>query len=76
MAYQELEVVVLTEDAPQFGLRKGDCATIVCVHPGAKAYELEFVASNGHTVALEAFTAEQFRPLGPGEGTLKRAVVA
>lgn len=71
---KEHEMVVLTEDLPAHGLRKGDVGTIVLVHNDAKGYEMEFVALDGETVALTTVRASQVRPVGRREIIHARAV--
>ena len=48
----ELDMVVLTEDVPEHGLKAGDVGTIVLVHAGANAFEVEFATLAGDTVAV------------------------
>jgi hypothetical protein len=60
---KELDSVVLTEDVPQHGLREGDVGAIVMVHGEGKAFEIEFVAYDGHTVALLTLEARQVRSI-------------
>jgi hypothetical protein len=47
-----LDVVVLTKDIPQHGLRAGDFGTIVEAYPGGHGFEVEFVAPTGRTRAV------------------------
>ena len=51
MTPQLLDVVVLTGDIPQHGLRRGDLGTVVEVH-NATAFIVEFVAASGRAQAL------------------------
>jgi hypothetical protein len=51
--------VVLTEDLPESGLAKGDVGVVVHIHKGGQAYEVEFLAMDGSTVALLTLEAEQ-----------------
>ena len=48
----ELDAVALTCDLPAHGLMRGDVGTAVLVHGKGKAFEVEFVGYDGHTVAL------------------------
>lgn len=64
---RELDIVVLTEDVPGLKLHAGDAGTIVMVHAGNAAYEVEFCAADGTTVALETLLPDQIRPIGRGE---------
>jgi hypothetical protein len=60
---RELDLVALTCDVPQHGLRQGDVGTAVLVHGGGEAFEVEFVGYDGHTVALLTLEKDQVRPL-------------
>ena len=63
---KEHDRVALTEDFPEYGLKRGDIATVVMVHaiPG---YELEFVTLDGSTLAVISAYPHQVRPLGKRE---------
>jgi hypothetical protein len=63
---KEHDRIALTEDLPEFGLKRGDIATVVMVHaiPG---YELEFVTLDGDTLAVISVYPHQVRPLGKRE---------
>ena len=58
---RELDVVVITQDIPEHGLISGDVGTVVHCYDGGKAYEIEVVAANGHTVALMTLPASSVR---------------
>lgn len=60
---QELELAALCVDLPRYGLITGDVGTVVLVHGDHEAYEVEFVAADGHTVALETLSADQVEPV-------------
>ena len=64
---KELDPVALTRDLPQHGLKQGDVGTAVLVHGDAKAFEVEFVGYDGHTVALLTLERDQVRPLRAGD---------
>lgn len=72
---KELDTVVLTEDVPTYGLKRGDVGTIVLLH-GDLGYEVEFVSLKGETLAVVSLTARQLRPLGEREIAQARAVEA
>jgi len=55
-----LDTVVLTRDAPDAGLRRGDLGAIVEVY-GPDALEVEFVAASGRTQALVTLSAADLR---------------
>jgi hypothetical protein len=59
---QELDTVALTRDVPEQRLRKGDPGTVVLVHRDGAAYEVEFVALGGETLAVVTLTADAVRP--------------
>ena len=60
---KEYDVVVLVDDLPEYGLRKGDTGTIVITLDGGAAYMVEFAALEGKTVPVVTLTAEQLRPV-------------
>jgi len=59
----EHDCVVLTEDLSAAGLVAGDVGTVVHVHKGGAAYEVEFVTMTGRTVAVTTVSASQLRPV-------------
>ncbi|MEI9865420.1 MAG: DUF4926 domain-containing protein [Limisphaerales bacterium] len=63
----ELDAVALTCDLPAHGLVRGDVGTAVLVHGNGKAFEVEFVGYDGHTVALLTLERDQVRPLQTNE---------
>jgi len=56
---EEHSNVVLTEDLPDNGLAKGDVGVVVHIHQSGEAYEVEFLAMDGSTLALLTLKAEQ-----------------
>jgi hypothetical protein len=62
-AIKELDVVALTCDLPKYRLARGDVGTAVLVHGNGKAFEVEFVGYDGHTIALLTLERNQVRPL-------------
>ena len=60
---QEHDRIVITTDVLDHGLMDGDVGTVVHVHPGRNAYEVEFVALNGETAAVVTLKASQVRPV-------------
>ncbi len=64
---QELDVIILSCDLPEHGLKEGDIGTVVLVHNGGKGYEVEFTALAGETVAIVTLLASQVRPVHQGE---------
>lgn len=59
--FEELEVVELTHDIKEHKLKEGDTGTVVLVYKKGKAYEVEFVASNGRTIALLTLMPDDIR---------------
>jgi hypothetical protein len=64
---QELDVVVLTHDLAEHGLRQGDIGAIVHCYADRLAYEVEFVTAAGVTVAVVTLHASDVRPVGGNE---------
>ena len=60
---QEHDCVVLTQDLPGEGLLTGDVGTVVHVHSGNAAYEVEFMTLTGQTIALATVHPQQLRPI-------------
>jgi len=60
MAFALLELVVLTRDLPELGLRAGDLGTVVEVYQRG-GLEVEFVQPNGDTKALATLDTSDFR---------------
>ena len=59
---RELDLAVLDRDVPEHGLCAGDVGTIVLVHPGGEACEVEFVTRGGDTVAVLTLVGGEVRP--------------
>jgi hypothetical protein len=60
---KEHERVVLTVAVPDERLEPGDVGTVVHIYRDGQAYEVEFVALDGHTAAVATLEASQFRPV-------------
>ena len=60
---KEHENAVLTVDLPSTGLMAGDVGVVVHVYELGKAYEVEFIALDGNTVAVETLDAGNIRPV-------------
>ena len=60
---KEFERVVLTEDIAGTALRKDDVGVVVMIYKNGKAYEVEFLALDGSTIAVETVKASQVRPV-------------
>jgi hypothetical protein len=59
----EHDCVVLTADLPADGLEAGDVGTVVHIHGGGEAYEVEFMTLAGNTLAVATVSAGQCRPV-------------
>ena len=71
---REHERVVLTTPLPSEGLEVGDVGTVVHVYKDGEAYEVEFVALDGHTAAVATLEASQVRPVSRHDITHAREV--
>ena len=60
---KEHDRIVLTGDLNEDGLKAGDVGIIVHVHPSGAAFEVEFIALDGNTVAVATVRADQARPV-------------
>ena len=63
----EHDRVVLKDDLPIDGLCAGDVGTVVHVYARRRAYEVEFLALDGRTVAVATVPAARVRPVHRGE---------
>jgi hypothetical protein len=70
---KELDTVVLTEDLPKHGLKRGDLGTVVLLHTPV-GYEVEFMTLDGQTLAVASLLPRQVRPVGRREIAQARAV--
>ncbi len=64
---RELDTVVLTHDIPEHGLKKGDVGAVVHCYEDGAAWEVEFVAAEGTTLAVLTLSASEIRPMGSRE---------
>jgi hypothetical protein len=60
---REHDRIVLTASVPSERLERGDVGTVVHVYADGKAFEVEFVALDGHTRAVATLEADQVRPV-------------
>ena len=60
MTLRTLDVVVLNEDQPSHGLKRGDLGTVVEVY-APDAVEVEFVTASGRTQALVTLPSSAVR---------------
>lgn len=71
---REHDRVVLKIDLPGERLACGDVGTVVHIHRDGQAYEVEFVALDGETVAVVTLERSQVRPVERREITHARRV--
>lgn len=64
---QEHDNVVLTTDLPSSHLEAGDIGVVVHIYENGKAYEVEFLAFDGNTIAIATLDPTQVRPVRPLE---------
>ena len=60
---KEHERVVLTEDLPEAKLTAGDVGTVVHVYSDGEAFEVEFMALDGETIAVVTLERHRIRPV-------------
>ncbi len=75
MTLRSLEVVVLNEDLPSHGLKRGDLGTIVEVY-ALDAVEVEFVTASGRTQALVTLPPSAIRQVGDDDLVAVRPVTS
>ena len=68
---REHDVVTLTVDVPEDGLKSGNVGTIVSVYGDGEAFAVEFIAFDGETIAIADVQADHVRPASADE--IKRA---
>jgi DNA polymerase III sliding clamp (beta) subunit (PCNA family) len=73
---KEHQRVVLKSPVSDKGLEAGDVGTVVHVYRDGEAYEVEFVALDGHTVAVATLEGSELRPVSPREIPHARELVA
>ena len=69
---KEHDRIVLKTPVPAEGLEEGDVGTVVHVYKDGEAYEVEFVALDGHTAAVVTLEARQVRPISARDITHTR----
>lgn len=70
----EHDRVVLTSSLTADGLQAGDVGTVVHVYRDGTAYEVEFVALDGHTTAVVTLEVHQVRPVTARDMTHSREI--
>ena len=76
MSIHEHDCVVLTADLPSEGLEAGDVGTVVHIHRGGEAFEVEFMTLAGNTLAVATVLAGQCRPVSKRDVSHVRELVA
>lgn len=66
---QEHDCIVLTADLPDESLVAGDVGTVVHIHPGGAAYEVEFATMTGKTIAVTTVLPAQLRAVNQRDVT-------
>ncbi len=64
---EELDLAALVIDLPAHGLVAGDIGTVVMVHGNGAGYEVEFMTSDGETIAVLSLEASKVRALSGHE---------
>ncbi|MCS7192935.1 MAG: DUF4926 domain-containing protein [Armatimonadetes bacterium] len=62
-----LDLVVLERDIDEHGLKRGDVCTIVHCYGDGEAFEVEFMTTNGQTIAVVTLTIADICPFKPNE---------
>lgn len=73
---KEHDRVVLMTPVSQAGLEAGDVGTVVHAYRDGQAYEVEFVALDGHTTAVATVEASQVRPVSRRDMSHAREIQA
>ena len=63
MNINEHDCVVLTAALSDDGLEAGDVGTVVHIHNGGEAYEVEFTTLDGRTLAVVTVKSDKLRPV-------------
>ena len=64
MSIELLDTVVLKQDMPPYGLKKGDVGAVVEIY-APDGIEVEFVTGSGRTQALVTLKMNEVRTVGP-----------
>jgi hypothetical protein len=73
---KEHDRVVLRKSIPGQELKTGDVGTVIHVYEKGEAFEVEFVALDGETLAIATLNASQVRPAQKREITHARLLRA
>ena len=63
LSLREFELAALRHDMPELGLVSGDIGTVVHVYNEGEAYEVEFFAKDGRTIAVETVMSDDLQPV-------------
>jgi len=72
--FKELDLVVLTHDIEDSGLKSGDVGTLVHCYSDKVGFEVEFVTAEGKTLAVLTLTGADIRPFENAEILHARSV--
>ena len=75
MKIELLDPIVLNEDLPAHGLKRGDIGAVVEIY-SPEEIEVEFVTASGRTQALIPLHIPQVRPVGPQDIPAARSLNA
>jgi hypothetical protein len=64
MMIKEHDYIVLTRDLEGEAFRAGDVGTVVHIHRGGEAFEVEFMTMTGRTVGVATVPSASLRPVG------------
>ncbi|MDO9318039.1 MAG: DUF4926 domain-containing protein [Gammaproteobacteria bacterium] len=74
ISISEHDRIVLTKDVPEAKLAVGDVGVVIHVHGDDRAYEIEFVALDGVTIAAVTLDHDYVRPVESHEISHTRRV--
>ncbi|MBU2830430.1 DUF4926 domain-containing protein [Acidithiobacillus ferriphilus] len=60
---RELDTVMLIKDRPSEGLVKGDVGSVVFIHEGGKAFEVEFLTMTGDPLGVLTLAVDEIQPV-------------
>lgn len=72
---RELDIVVLTRDVKEYGLKRGDVGAVVHCYADRQTFEVEFVAGEGKTIAVATLRRDDVRLMRQEEILHVRPVV-
>lgn len=64
---KEHDLVVLTTSIPDRGLQAGDVGAIVHIYAHGQAFEVEFIAGSGNTIAVVTLDRNAVRSISGSE---------